>query len=121
MAAPLTPLQAYPNILLTGAMLDQRVPFWHPLKYAARLRAPRTDQNECLVQIATVRLLGISLLLLTLPLGYRPLGRRWAATALRRPAAGIHVPARDCRRARNDEDEMSKIPKICVATAATAL
>ena len=47
--------QAYPEMLITGALLDQRVPYWHPLKYAAKLRALRTDDRMTLLRIYLVR------------------------------------------------------------------
>ena len=36
---------AYPNILLTTGLNDPRVAYWEPAKFAARLRANKTDDN----------------------------------------------------------------------------
>lgn len=43
--------QAYPPMLLVAATHDQRVGCWEALKWAARLRANRTDDNPVLVKI----------------------------------------------------------------------
>lgn len=36
---------SYPNILLTTGLNDPRVAYWEPAKFAARLRASKTDDN----------------------------------------------------------------------------
>ena len=43
-------LQKYPSVLVTGSTRDERVPYWLPLKWTAKLRAvlrdrPRTNSN----------------------------------------------------------------------------
>ena len=43
--------QAYPPMLITGGLNDPRVTYWEPAKYAARLRAAKTDQNLLLLKI----------------------------------------------------------------------
>ncbi len=44
----------YPNILVTGALNDARVQYWEPLKWVAKLRANKTDQNLILLRIKNV-------------------------------------------------------------------
>ena len=41
----------YPAMLLRTSMADMRVPYWMPLKYAARLRALRTDSRPTLMRV----------------------------------------------------------------------
>ena len=43
--------QAYPPMLITGGLNDPRVTYWEPAKWAARLRATRTDSNLQLLKI----------------------------------------------------------------------
>ena len=43
--------QAYPPMLITGGLNDPRVTYWEPAKWAARLRAARTDDNLQLLKI----------------------------------------------------------------------
>ncbi|MEO7504593.1 MAG: S9 family peptidase [Sphingomicrobium sp.] len=43
--------QAYPAMLITGGLTDPRVTYWEPAKWAARLRATRTDSNLQLLKI----------------------------------------------------------------------
>ena len=43
--------QAYPPMLITGGLTDPRVTYWEPAKWAARLRATRTDDNLLLLKI----------------------------------------------------------------------
>ena len=45
------PRQAYPPMLITGGLNDPRVTYWEPAKWAARLRAMRTDNNLQLLKI----------------------------------------------------------------------
>jgi oligopeptidase B len=42
--------QAYPPILITAGISDPRVTYWEPAKYAARLRAMRTDDRLLLLK-----------------------------------------------------------------------
>ena len=41
--------KAYPNMLITTGVNDPRVAYWEPLKWAARLRAARTDDDLLLM------------------------------------------------------------------------
>ncbi len=43
--------QAYPPLLITGGLHDPRVTYWEPAKWAARLRATKTDDNLLLLKI----------------------------------------------------------------------
>ena len=43
--------QAYPPMLITGGLNDPRVTYWEPAKWAARLRATRTDDHLLLLKI----------------------------------------------------------------------
>ena len=43
--------QAYPPMLITGGLHDPRVTYWEPAKWAARLRAAKTDDNFLLLKI----------------------------------------------------------------------
>jgi oligopeptidase B len=43
--------QAYPPMLITGGLTDPRVTYWEPAKWAAKLRATKTDQNLLLLKI----------------------------------------------------------------------
>ena len=43
--------QAYPPMLITGGLNDPRVTYWEPAKWAARLRATKTDTNLLLLKI----------------------------------------------------------------------
>ena len=42
---------AYPPMLITGGLHDPRVTYWEPAKWAARLRATKTDANLLLLKI----------------------------------------------------------------------
>jgi oligopeptidase B len=42
--------QAYPHMLLTGGLNDDQVPYWNPAKWAAKLRATKTDDNLLLLR-----------------------------------------------------------------------
>jgi oligopeptidase B len=42
--------QAYPPMLITGGLNDPRVTYWEPAKWAARLRATKTDDNILLLK-----------------------------------------------------------------------
>jgi oligopeptidase B len=42
--------QAYPPMLITGGITDPRVTYWEPAKWAARLRATKTDDNVLLLK-----------------------------------------------------------------------
>ena len=41
----------YPPILITGGLNDPRVTYWEPAKWAAKLRAAKTDENLLLLKI----------------------------------------------------------------------
>ena len=41
----------YPPMLITGGLNDPRVTYWEPAKWAAKLRATRTDSNLQLLKI----------------------------------------------------------------------
>jgi oligopeptidase B len=43
--------QPYPPMLITGGLNDPRVTYWEPAKWAARLRATKTDANLLLLKI----------------------------------------------------------------------
>jgi oligopeptidase B len=43
--------QAYPPMLITGGLNDPRVTYWEPAKWAAKLRATKTDENLLLLKI----------------------------------------------------------------------
>jgi oligopeptidase B len=43
--------KAYPAMLITGGLNDPRVTYWEPAKWAARLRATKTDDNILLLKI----------------------------------------------------------------------
>ena len=43
--------KAYPAMLITGGLNDPRVTYWEPAKWAARLRATKTDNNLLLLKI----------------------------------------------------------------------
>ena len=43
--------QAYPPMLITGGLTDPRVTYWEPAKWAARLRATKTDGNRLMLKI----------------------------------------------------------------------
>ena len=43
--------QEYPPMLITGGLNDPRVTYWEPAKWAARLRAQKTDANPLLLKI----------------------------------------------------------------------
>jgi oligopeptidase B len=43
--------QAYPPLLITGGLNDPRVTYWEPAKWAAKLRAAKTDDNLLLLKI----------------------------------------------------------------------
>jgi len=42
--------QDYPNLLITAGLNDPRVSYWEPAKWAARLRATKTDPNRLLLK-----------------------------------------------------------------------
>jgi oligopeptidase B len=42
--------QAYPPIMITAGLNDPRVTYWEPAKWAARLRATKTDNNVLLLK-----------------------------------------------------------------------
>jgi oligopeptidase B len=41
---------AYPHLLITTGLNDPRVAYWEPAKFAARLRAAKTDENLLLLK-----------------------------------------------------------------------
>jgi oligopeptidase B len=43
--------QDYPPMLITGGLTDPRVTYWEPAKWAAKLRATKTDGNLLLLKI----------------------------------------------------------------------
>jgi oligopeptidase B len=43
--------QDYPPMLITGGLTDPRVTYWEPAKWAAKLRATKTDDNRLLLKI----------------------------------------------------------------------
>jgi oligopeptidase B len=43
--------QEYPPMLITGGLNDPRVTYWEPAKWAAKLRATKTDENILLLKI----------------------------------------------------------------------
>jgi oligopeptidase B len=43
--------EAYPPMLITGGLTDPRVTYWEPAKWAAKLRATKTDGNRLLLKI----------------------------------------------------------------------
>ena len=43
--------QPYPPMLITGGLADPRVTYWEPAKWAAHLRATKTDDNLLLLKI----------------------------------------------------------------------
>ncbi len=43
--------QDYPPMLITGGLTDPRVTYWEPTKWAAKLRATKTDHNLLLLKI----------------------------------------------------------------------
>jgi oligopeptidase B len=43
--------QDYPPLLITGGLTDPRVTYWEPAKWAAKLRATKTDHNLLLLKI----------------------------------------------------------------------
>jgi oligopeptidase B len=42
--------QGYPNMLITAGLNDPRVGFWEPAKWAAKLRALKTDNNRLILK-----------------------------------------------------------------------
>ena len=42
--------QDYPPLLITGGLNDPRVTYWEPAKWAAKLRATKTDDNVLLLK-----------------------------------------------------------------------
>jgi len=46
--------KAYPNMLITASLNDIRVPYWEPVKWAAKLRAMKTDSNTILLKTGIV-------------------------------------------------------------------
>jgi oligopeptidase B len=45
----------YPNMLLTTGLNDPRVSYWEPLKFVAKLRALKTDDNLVLLSAKLVQ------------------------------------------------------------------
>ena len=43
--------QDYPPLLITGGLTDPRVTYWEPAKWAAKLRANKTDRNALFLKI----------------------------------------------------------------------
>ena len=43
--------QDYPPMLITGGLTDPRVTYWEPAKWAAKLRATKTDDNPLFLKI----------------------------------------------------------------------
>jgi len=43
--------QPYPPMLITGGLTDPRVTYWEPAKWAAKLRATKTDHNPLFLKI----------------------------------------------------------------------
>jgi oligopeptidase B len=43
--------QPYPPMLITGGLTDPRVTYWEPAKWAAKLRATKTDHNLLLLKV----------------------------------------------------------------------
>jgi oligopeptidase B len=43
--------QDYPPMLITGGLTDPRVTYWEPAKWAAKLRATKTDNNPLFLKI----------------------------------------------------------------------
>jgi oligopeptidase B len=43
--------QDYPPMLITGGLTDPRVTYWEPAKWAAKLRATKTDRNPLFLKI----------------------------------------------------------------------
>jgi oligopeptidase B len=43
--------QGYPPMLITGGLTDPRVTYWEPAKWAAKLRATKTDRNPLFLKI----------------------------------------------------------------------
>ena len=43
--------QDYPPLLITGGLTDPRVTYWEPAKWAAKLRATKTDSNPLFLKI----------------------------------------------------------------------
>jgi len=41
----------YPNLLITAGLYDARVPYWEPVKWAAKLRALKKDDNLLLLKV----------------------------------------------------------------------
>jgi oligopeptidase B len=46
--------KAYPNLLITSSLNDSRVQYWEPTKWAAKLRALKTDRNILLLRTGMV-------------------------------------------------------------------
>ncbi len=46
--------KAYPNMLVTGGLNDSRVQYWEPLKWVAKLRAMKTDNNTLILRIGMI-------------------------------------------------------------------
>eukprot|EP01124_Arcella_intermedia_P032407 TRINITY_DN7554_c0_g1_i1.p1 TRINITY_DN7554_c0_g1~~TRINITY_DN7554_c0_g1_i1.p1 ORF type:complete len:728 (+),score=174.30 TRINITY_DN7554_c0_g1_i1:24-2207(+) len=45
--------KAYPNILVTASTMDIRVPYWMPLKWVAKLRQTKTDDNILIIKVSS--------------------------------------------------------------------
>jgi len=46
--------KTYPNMLITSSLNDSRVPYWEPVKWVAKLRAMKTDDNILLLKTGMV-------------------------------------------------------------------
>jgi oligopeptidase B len=44
-------VQNYPNMLIKISLNDSQVPYWEGAKFAARIRATKTDNNPILVKV----------------------------------------------------------------------
>lgn len=49
----MTPQQDYPAMLVTGSLNDSQVMYWEPVKWVAKLRTMKTDENPLLLRIRT--------------------------------------------------------------------
>lgn len=43
--------QAYPHMLITSGLFDPRVAYWEPMKWVAKLRDVKSDQNDILLKM----------------------------------------------------------------------
>ena len=94
--------QAYPPMLISGGLNDPRVTYWEPAKWAARLRAMRTDHN-------------LQLLKINMGAGHGGRSGRW--TALHEDGRGICLhPQPDGRRGA----ALSRFPLVLLLVLALA-